>query len=665
MTDHRAKRIRIWRVPAACGVLVACSACNFSPDHASMMRRIQHEVHNAPPAGWIQERRREQLDALDDSAARHDFTFADRVEESRISFVHRAVPDSGKHHKMVHYDHGNGVAVADVDGDGLIDIYFISQLGRNELWRNLGDGRFELASAGSDLELADRVSVAAAFGDLDNDGDPDLYVTTVRGGNALFRNDGSGGFVDVTTTSGLGHQGHSSGAVMFDYDRDGLLDVFLTNVGVYTTDVVGPEGAYVGYAGAFENYRQEELAERNLLFRNLGGLRFSEVSHELGLDDASWAGDATFLDLDGDTYPELYVLNMHGPDHYFVNAGGRRFEDATQSLFGRTPEGTMGVKAFDYDLNGSMDLLLTDMHSDMMVVLPPRPAADEQLKTADQLTWGRVFARGQYIPGALLAVLAIFPNEGRERGIRGNALFENRGEQGFVDVSDERGVENYWPWGVSVADVNADGSEDVLITSSMSYPFRYAVNSLLLNDAGRGFLEAAAVLGIEPRRDGRTDTPWFSLDCSGEDRERAECAGAQGELVVTGALGTRSAAIVDLDNDGDLDIVTSEFNAPPQILLSDLADRHAIKFLQLRLVGTQSNRDGLGARVEVTAGGRTFVRYHDGKSGYLAQSSAPLYFGLQGADRVERVVVRWPSGRTDTVDREIPLSTTITIVERE
>ena len=150
---------------------------------------------------------------------------------------------------------------------------------------------------------------------------------------------------------------------------------------------------------------------------------------------------------------------------------------------------------------------------------------------------------------------------------------------------------------------------------------------------------------------------------SGPDASHRDCAGRTGQVVVTGTLGTRSSVVFDLDGDGDLDIVTNEFNAAPQLLLSDLADRHAIDFLQIRLVGTESNRDGLGARVEVTAGGQTLVRYHDGKSGYLAQSSFPLYFGLPPSGRVERVVVHWPSGRTQALEGDIQSNTTLTIVE--
>ena len=121
--------------------------------------------------------------------------------------------------------------MADVDGDGLYDIYFVNQVGGNELWRNLGGGRFGNITSQAGVALPDRISVAASFADIDNDGDEDLFVTTVRGGNALFENDGHGKFRDITKEAGLELVTHSSGAVFFDYDNDGLLDLLVCNVG--------------------------------------------------------------------------------------------------------------------------------------------------------------------------------------------------------------------------------------------------------------------------------------------------------------------------------------------------------------------------------------------------------------------------------------------------
>src|SRR6185369_2982923 len=208
----------------------------------------------------------------------HSFQFADRLPESGITFVHGIVEDAGKRYKAAHYDHGTGLAVADVDGDGRLDLYFVNQLGGNELWKNLGNGKWKNVTAEAGVGLGDCIAVSATFADIDNDGDPDLYVTRVRGGNVLFENDGKGHFKDVTKESGLGYAGHSSAAVFFDFDRDGRLDLFLVNVGKYTTETRGKDGSYVAYEDAFKGHMFPERTEKSVLYRNLGHNHFKDVS---------------------------------------------------------------------------------------------------------------------------------------------------------------------------------------------------------------------------------------------------------------------------------------------------------------------------------------------------------------------------------------------------
>ena len=574
--------------------------------------------------------------------------------------MNRIVDDAGKAYKKVHYDHGTGLCAADVDGDGRPDLYFVTQLGTNELWRNLGGGRFENVTDRAGLRMPDAIAAGCAFADIDNDGLPDLFVTTVRHGNRLFKNLGGGTFRDITAAAGVGYVGHSSGAVFFDYDGDGLLDLFVTNVGRYTTDERGPGGYYVGLSDAFHGHTHPDRAEASILYHNLGGGRFKDVTREVGLVDLSWSGDATVIDVNDDGFPDLYVLDMQGENHLWLNQGGKRFRDATRSYFPKTPWGAMGVKAFDFDGDGRFDLLVTDMHSDMWVNIPPGDWAAEGRK-ADS-------AR---------ALADFFPT-GKSRFIFGNALFHNRGGGRFDEVSDAVGVETYWPWGPSVDDLNADGWDDIFIAAGMNFPHRYGINSVLLNEAGRNFLPAEFLVGVEPRPNGATEQVWFTLDCGGADRGSVMCAACSepggaalgcrreggGHVSVMGSLGTRAAVILDLDGDGDLDIVTNEFNAPPQVLLSDLAQRGRVNFLEVRLRGTRSNREGLGAHVTVVLpDGRRILKAMDGKSGYLSQSELPLYFGLGEADHAASVEVRWPSGRRQTVAGPVAGGQTIEVVE--
>jgi hypothetical protein len=593
------------------------------------------QVLDVPPtdvgADTLAARGQAERAAADKMEVFHGFELHDRTAESGITFVHHIVDDAGKTYKAAHYDHGNGIVAADVDGDGLIDVYFLNQLGGNELWKNIGHGKFKNITAEAGVGLPGRISVSATFADINNDGCPDLYITTVRGGNAMFLNDCHGHFKDITKESGLEYVGHSSAAVFFDYDRDGLLDLLLVNVGKYTTEEKGRGGYYVAHPDAFQSHRMPERTEYKVLYHNEGNNHFRDVTKEMGLIDGSWSGDATIADWNEDGWPDLYIINMQGPDHYWENEGGKRFVDKTAQYFPKSPFGTMGVKVFDYNNDGRLDLFLTDMHSDMLKDVAPQ---DEKLKYA-------------YTAGNPKA-LAFFGGD-MERYIFGNAFWKNLGNGKFEEVSDALNLENYWPWGVSVADLNADGWQDVLITSSMNYPFRYGVNSLLLNDHGKVFRDAAFVLGLEPRRGGRTRQPWFTLDCSGADQGHQLCKGKTGQVTVTGTMGTRSAVIFDVDNDGDLDIITNEFNAAPRVLLSDLGDKRAIHWLKIHLIGKQSNRDGIGALVKVTAAGMTMTQLVDGNSGYLSHSDLPLYFGLGDAAAADKVEIRWPSGLVQTL----------------
>ncbi len=576
-------------------------------------------------------RQKAQMATVSEFKVFYQFQFTDKLKESGITFVHHAVDDATKGFKLTHYDHGNGIAVADVDGDGLYDIYFVNQVGGNELWKNLGGGKFKNITQEAGVALSDRISVAAAFADIDNDGDQDLYVTTVRGGNALFENDGHGHFKDITKEAGLDLVAHSSGAVFFDYDNDGLLDLLVCNVGRYTSDQKGPNGEYVGLQDAFTGHLHPDRFEYPVLYKNMGHNHFKDVTAEVGLNPVGWCGDATFADLNGDGWPDLFLLNMAGSSHYYENSGGQKFVDKTAQYFPKTPYGSMGTIFFDYDNDGRPDLFITDMHSDMFQEVGPE---EEKLKAAS------------HPPDSRLGGPAY-------KFIFGNALFHNLGDGKFEEISDRMGVENYWPWGPSVGDLNADGWQDIFIPSGMGFPFRYGINSLLLNNSGEEFLDAEFLLGVEPRRDGRTHTPWFELDCSKKVPESLvfhmggtdPCKGLSGKIVVSASLSSRSAVIFDLDSDGDLDIVTNDFNSAPQVLVSDLAQRKAIRWLKVVPVGTVSNRNGLGATVRVHAGGNTYTQYNDGKSGYLSQSVLPLYFGLGDADKIDRIEVDWPSGR--------------------
>ena len=613
-----------------------------SPGQPGRDVTIRYVPDDVQEASWLRRLAAEQAKGMSGVSAFHDFQFTDRLAASGITFKHRIVDDAGKTYKAAHYDHGNGLAMADVDGDGLIDLYFVSQVGGNQLWKNLGGGKFQDITASAGVAVPGRIGVSASFADIDNDGDSDLYVTTVRGGNVMFENDGKGHFRDITAPAGLTYVGHSSAAVFFDYDHDGRLDLFLVNVGKYTTNTIAGDGYeyYVAFEDAFSGHLKPKRAETKILYHNEGKNRFLNVTKQVGLVDLSWSGDASVVDVNDDGWPDLYLLNMLGDDQYYENQGGKRFVKKSRLVFPKTPWGSMGINVFDFNNDGRLDILITDMHSDMSEAIGP-----EREKQKSDMKWPVSF-RGS-----------------GKTSIWGNAFFMKEGPGKYKEVSDAIGAESYCPWGPSVADLNADGFDDTFIASGMNYPERYEMNSVKLNDRGQKFVDAEFVLGVEPRS-GSLVTPWFELDATGKDKAHPDAKGAAGRVEVWGARASRSAVIFDVDGDGDLDIVTNEFNAAPMVLVSNLSDKTRLRYVAIRLTGTTSNRDGLGAVVKVTAGGSTYTKVYDGDSGYLSHSLYPLYFGLGASERVDKIDVLWPSGKRQTVAPPIKINSTIEVQEK-
>ena len=511
--------------------------------------------------------------------------------------------------------------------------------------------------------MGDRASVGAAFADIDNDGDPDLFVTSVRDGNLLFLNDGHGRFTNITAKAGVAGSGqHSSGAVFIDYDGDGLLDLFVTSVGRYTKDQRWPDGLWKSVGDAFAGHLHPDRYETSTLYRNLGNGRFEDATAASGLMQRAWSGEATAFDYDADGRPDLYVPAMQGHDTLWRNVGGGHFQDTGRQIFPATPWGAMGVTALDWNGDGRLDLFVTDMHTDMSGDLSP----SDDRKKHDPKTM---------FPPRFLGT------DGNH--VLGNALFTSQKDGRFTEESDVANVETGWPWGPSAGDLNADGWPDLFITAGMNFPFRYRGSDVLLNERGKRFANAEFLLGIEPRT--RRAQPWFVLDCDGADakheicqgetgpvlsddrrspQERGKTAARHGKVTVWAARASRSAALVDLDDDGDLDIVTNNYGDRPQIFISDLAQRGAVHALQVRLIGSRSNRDGIGAVVTVTAAGRSQMQVNDGKSGYLAQSVMPLYFGLGAATQADLIVVKWPSGKVQTVRAALRAGSTVVVREQ-
>jgi hypothetical protein len=541
------------------------------------------------------------------------------TQEAGITFQSRFLEgEQGEAFKVNLYDHGAGLAIGDIDGDSRDDIYFCSQLGPNALYRNNGDGTFEDWTARLDsVAMPDRVCVSATFADYDNDGDQDLYVVTTRGGNVLFRNDGRGGFTDVTKQAGLELVAHSQCAVFFDADLDGHLDLLVVNTAAWTTpEYVSRDHYYVGPRDLFELCKSP--IEHNVFYRNNGNGTFTEATEAFGLGGRGWSGDVAVVDLDDDGRLDVLITSMFGGSQVYLCQSDGSFREASQEILPRMSWGALGVSAFDINNDGRLDLMTADMHSDMWMA-PSMPLD----KIAASVKYDS--ARGPH-PVDRAQLFAGMIEIDYQASIFGNALFKNLGGGKYEEISDRAGVETLWPWGVTVGDFDADGYQDVFLPSGMGYPFYYLPNHLLMNRGDETFADESRVRGIEPRPDGKY----------------------QRELLGGGPVprSSRSAATADFDGDGRLDLVVNNFHGAPYLYRNEFPTRN---FLAFRLTGVKSNRDAIGAVVRLHVGDEVLTRQVNPAGGYLSQSSKTLHFGMGDREHVDLVEIRWPSGAVQTI----------------
>jgi len=264
--------------------------------------------------------------------------------------------EQGEHFKVNLYDHGCGVAVGDFDGDGHEDVYFVNQLGPNALYRNKGDGTFEDVTRKAGVALGDRICVAATFADYDNDGHADLYVTSTRGGNVLFHNNGDGTFHDVTQEAGLSLARHSQTAAFFDYDNDGWLDLFVINTAEWTLNTYDRVSHYFPSLPSFGEMAGSRR-EANVLYHNNRDGTFTDVTLKAGVAGNAYGMGAAVGDYDRDGWPDLYVTQYPRSILYHNNGDGT-FTDVTAKAGVAAPGWATSAVWFDYDNDGWLDLFV-------------------------------------------------------------------------------------------------------------------------------------------------------------------------------------------------------------------------------------------------------------------------------------------------------------------
>ena len=546
--------------------------------------------------------------------------------------------DSNGHH---------GVSVGDADGDGLEDLYVAQPAGLpNRLYRARGDGSFEDATEAAGLAVLDDTA-QSLFADVDNDGDQDLVLATGTK-PLLFVNDGKGRFSHAADGFRFERalQGSLTSIAMGDYDRDGFLDLYLC---VYSYFY----GAGEDKAGTPAPYYDARNGPPGVLFRNDGRGRFVDATHEAGLEAGNdrYHFAAAWADYDGDGWQDLLVANDFGTKNLYRNRGLRdgkvTFEDVAAEAGVLDHGAGMSAAFLDYDNDGRLDIYTGNMWSD---------------------NGRRVTAAAAFMRDAPPEVRTLY-----RRHARGNSLFRNRGDGRFEDVTlSARAEMGRWAWSSDALDFDSDGWEDL-----------YVVNGMLTRVSGPEDLDGffwRQVVARSPliRATGTPyDDAWRAINqllirSSIASRQRNVLLrndGRGGFDDVSGAVGLdldqdgRSFAVLDVDRDGDPDLAVMASRQAPQLRVfrNDFEGRGAS--LALRLVGTSSNRDAVGARVTVETDRLRRTKVVHAGSGFLSQHSKELLFGLGGSERVLKLTVDWPSGRSQVVSDGIPLDHRLQLIE--
>ncbi|MGE3171933.1 MAG: FG-GAP-like repeat-containing protein [Planctomycetota bacterium] len=540
---------------------------------------------------------------------------------------------------------GAGLAAGDYDGDGLPDLYLVNQDGPNRLFRQTAPLRFvDVTESAGGLGGGDAWGKAATFADVNGDGHLDIYVCNTESPNLLYLNQGDGTFVERAGPLGLAHTAACTGAAFADYDRDGDLDVFLLTNRVFgpnlppelVAEVAIPgdvrrsraamfppfprfaleDGAPVvpdGYEDFFAVLHGRVFAtgQRDVLLRNDGPAGFVDVSAHSGTGLRGNGLGCVWWDFDDDGWLDLYVANdIHSPDRLWRNRGDGTFEDVAEAALPHTAFFGMGCDFGDLDGDGRFDLMVADMSSTTHYM-------------------------GKMLMGSM-GNHAWFLTNARPPQYMRNALYRNTGTGRFEELAHFASLASTdWTWSVRFVDLDEDGRLDLHATNGIPV---FEDNPDTIDEYKRLVADGAKHLAldlarrmerVEERNIARRNLGGFAFADVGAEWGLDELSVGQG------------AVFVDLDRDGDLDLVVNNLNAEVGLFENRTHDTHRA-LVSLR--GRGKNTAGIGARVDVEAGGAVQSRLVSPTRGYMSAGEAVEHFGLGELAAIDRLRVRWPSG---------------------
>lgn len=551
-----------------------------------------------------------------DETKKNNYLFKEISEEhSGINFINKVVED--KDHSIINYIYyynGGGVAAGDVNGDGLPDLFFVANTGDNKLYLNKGDFKFEDVSEQSRITGNSSWNTGVTMVDVNADGLLDIYVCAVsglldfKGHNELFINNGDGTFKEDAEAYGLDFKGYSTQAYFFDYDKDDDLDVYIVNHAVHTNLSHGK--------AELRNERAPNVGD--VLLRNDDG-KFVDVSESANIYGGvnGYGLSATVADFNNDGWDDIYVCNdFHEDDYYYINNQDGSFKENLEEHFNTISRFSMGSDASDINGDGFQDLVTLDM-------LPNEEKLLKQTEGDD----------------AMFNMQAYLKKLGYKDQFSRNMLQINKNGEYFIETALLNNVaDTDWSWAPLLADFNNDTHQDLFVSNGIlrrpnDLDFKKYVSSAFKNRNQSDGLDWL-FNSKDKMPSGKVSNEIFKGNSKSFVSKKGSWIKDEPQL-------SNGAVYVDLDLDGDLDLVTNNFNETASILENTY--RKNSSFLNLEFSYKDGNKYGIGTKAIVYTNSKSQLKQLFNSRGFLSSVESKLYFGLGETNQVDSLKIIWPN----------------------
>lgn len=550
--------------------------------------------------------------------------FTNVAKDAGIDFLNRYYPpflSQPLKFAMIRYGPA-GITTVDYDNDEFYDL-FIPDGVESKLFRNKGDGTFEDVTAKAGLSGLDGVSVGL-FADYDNDGFKDFFLSRTFKPNQLFHNNGNGTFTEVTKKAGIGEDCCTTVASWGDYDNDGFLDLYV--------------GRYLDPRESIPTTFYARNGLPNQLYHNNGDGTFTNVTEKAGVGETGLCLGTVFGDYDGDGFLDIYVVNDFGRKTLYHNNRNGTFTDVTVKSGTLAYGAGMSASFADYDNDGKLDIYCTNIRSEEAWYAELPTVNRYMLNCWRQGVWKtdmplyfEVFKQSGF------SFVEVFMHMAS-----GNTLLRNRGDGTFEDTTVKANANPLgWFWGASFADFDNDGWLDIYAADGWVYNDRGTEIELdFLNNVVSKQKDYKTGIFFDPKYFGKTS--WHGWERNRHLRNNGDGTFAEiGRAAGTDLLlNSRGVAVADFWNRGVLDIAVAASTDRHALLKNEIDSKR--NWLAVEVVGTKSNRDGVGTRVSISVKGKPQMREVVLGDGYGSQNSLRQYFGISDAAAVDEMVVRWP-----------------------